>query len=416
MILVGLLDIICPSKWRRVKSEIPPWCQTPEIRNIRKLRDYAHCRAIKENDAVSWREYRRVRNRATSMLRSSKSNYISELAKNMKSQPSKFWDKMSYLTSKKVGSDVTGTADEFNNYFLSIPHQIVADVPAINISPTSFIEHLRDVPTFLFSHVSKEEVYYLIRDLNTRKATGADQIPPFFIKRLRLFLLEPITEIVNRSLDQCVFPKVWKQANVIPIQKKSGDISINNFRPISILPIMSKILERIVHFQLLNHLTQFNLLSEHQSGFRPGFSTQDVLIHVTDSWRRAADKGKYVGAIFVDFAKAFDTVDHSVLLSKLPFYGIRDRPLLWMKHYLSDRHQRVCIENDMSEWGEVTIGVPQGSILGPLLFILYINDLPTVIKNSEVNIYADDTEIHSSSTSLNSLNSQLQDDLNEIST
>ena len=187
-----------------------------------------------------------------------------------------------------------------------------------------------------------------------------------------------------------------------------------NHRPISILPMLSKLLEKFVQHQLLDHLTEFDLLSKHQSGFRPHHSTQDVLLHVTDSWRRAIDNKDYVGAVFLDLAKAFDCVDHDILISKLPYYGLDGKVLLWIQNYLTDRTQRVCLDNDQSSWSRVAIGVPQGSILGLLLFTLYINDLPTAINHCDVNIYTDDTEIHSSNSSLKALTSHIQEDLDSI--
>ena len=180
-----------------------------------------------------------------------------------------------------------------------------------------------------------------------------------------------------------MFLRYGNKLNVIPIQKKKGNVNMSNYRPISILPIMSKIIGKVAHFQLLNHLVRYSLLSDCQSGFRPAHSTQDVLLKVIDSWRKAIDSGEYV---FLDLAKAFNTVDHSILISKLPYYGIKDQALLWFNSYLSDRYQRVCVDGDFSDWGRITVGMPQGSILGPLLFLLYINDLPKAITYSDINL------------------------------
>ena len=192
----------------------------------------------------------------------------------------------------------------------------------------------------------------------------------------------------------CTFPDLWKTAIVTPVQKSKQNNSLSNFRPISVLPVASKILERLVFDAMVGHLLKYKLLSTEQSGFRPGHSTQDVLLCVTDSWLKAIDDGKYVGAVFLDLAKAFDCVDHEILLKKLTCYGVRGDALKWMQSFLYGRFQRVSLHGTLSAKGEVKVGVPQGSILGPLLFSIYVNDLPTAITDVDVNLYADDTELH----------------------
>ena len=189
---------------------------------------------------------------------------------------------------------------------------------------------------------------------------------------------------------------------------------ITNFHPISILPVASKIMERVVRDQIMEHLQEFSLLSDRQSGFRRGYSTQDVLLYVTEKWRRALDSGNLVGAVFLDLSKAFDCVNHNILLSKLAHYGIRSSSLDWVHSYLHGRTQCTIVDGCSSEWATIIAGVPQGSILGPLLFSLYVNDLPNVTVNSDISLYADDTETDTSAHDLSQITNSLQKDLDAI--
>ena len=191
-------------------------------------------------------------------------------------------------------------------------------------------------------------------------------------------------------------------------------MELTNYRPISVLPVLSKVLERVVHDQLVSHLLKFNLLSDRQSGFRPQHSAQDVLVYVTDCWRKAIDESKFTAAAFLDVSKAFDSVNHDILLSKLACYGVMDNSLMWFASYLSGHRQRVTLRGSFSDWGMIRAGVPQGSILGPLLFSIYMNDLPSVVRGCQLNMYADDTELHCSSGDLFSAQHGLQCDLDSI--
>ena len=239
---------------------------------------------------------------------------------------------------------------------------------------------------------------------------GVDGIPSRFLKACPLGFGRIVTSLINKSISEGTFPALWKRAIVTPIPKKKCD-ALTDYRPISVLPVVSKILERVIHNQLTIHLLVNELLSDSQSGFRAGHSTQDVLLHVTEKWRQDIDEGRYVGAGFLDLKKAFDCVNHKILLEKALYYGIRGIEMKWLTSYLSERSQQVCLNGNLSESGDVTIGVPQGSILGPLLFVLYTNDMPRAILHSCINMYADDTEIHYANKELSLVEKRLQEDL-----
>ena len=205
-------------------------------------------------------------------------------------------------------------------------------------------------------------------------------------------ITSPLCKIINRSFSQGVFPSLWKFANVLPLFKKGDRQHKINYRPVSLLTSLSKICEKIVFFRLYNFLLDIKCLNPFQSGFRPGDSTVNQLIFITHKIYEALEQGKEVRMVFLDISKAFDKVWHRGLLHKLEQLGVRDPLLKWLKSYLTGRKQRVIIEGQASDWREVNAGVPQGYVLGPLLFLIYINDITTDLQSSSF-FYADDTSL-----------------------
>ncbi len=207
---------------------------------------------------------------------------------------------------------------------------------------------------FHFKPICVNEVAASLALLNTHKSTGVDGISSHLLRTVAGALSPSITKLFNASLLQGQIPSEWKQANVTPIPKTSNSKSPSNFRPISVLPVLAKIFESFIHQQIYSYLTAHSLLHPCQSGFQPSHSTQDTLLKTVDDWRIALDRGEYVGAILIDLSKAFDSIDHAILLSKLSAYGLIDTELNWFKDYLTGRMQRVCVESTFSNW--TTIG------------------------------------------------------------
>ena len=243
-----------------------------------------------------------------------------------------------------------------------------------------------------------------------------DSIGPRLLKIAPNVLTPGITYMINKSLASGVFPGIWKHAKVNPIFKAGSKDDVNNYRPISILPTLSKIIEKWIQIKLMSYLNKHTLLHENQSGFRKNHSTESALILMTDTWLKAINEGKLVGCAMIDFRKAFDLVDHQLLLKKLRIYQFSDMSLSWFKSYLSNRTQQVVINDCSSVNGDVLCGVPQGSILGPLLFLLFINDLPLSLNDSaiSVDLYADDTTLYSSASDKTSLETNLQNVLDLV--
>ena len=228
-------------------------------------------------------------------------------------------------------------------------------------------------------------------------------------------ITKPVSVLINRCLDNSLFPTAEKRAMIIPIYKAGSKMHLDNYRPISILAVLSKVFERVVQQQVYDYLEQNKLLSQSQFGFRKGSSTQHAVTLLSDAIRQAMDTGMLTGTVFVDLSKAFDTVDHARLLSKLPIYGILNRELKWFESYLFNRNHFVSFHGAPSEVCSISCGVPQGSILGPVLFVLLINDLEFQLKYRQIILYADDAVIYFADKDISIIQERLNTDLECIS-
>ena len=366
-VLQGLLDFLIPEHKIRVRQNVSPWAAGVDVTAARRQRDRLHHQALATGDPAIWQQYRPSRNRANKLLRTARYTYLSQLTSSMRGQASKFWSYFHYLSSRKAQTPVSlenlnFTLDNLNQHFLSVADKVVQGIIPTLVSPLSFVTET--VSAFQFTTVSEALVISIISSLDTKKASGADNIPTRFIKIHPVSIGRLVTRLINHSITSGIFPELWKYAVVTPIQKSKDNMELT--KPISVLPVLSKVLERVVHDQLVSHLLKFNLLSDRQSGFCPQHSTQDVLVYVTDCWRKAIDESKFTAAAFLDLSKGFDCVNHDILLSKLSCYGVMDNSLVWFASYLSGRRQRVNLRRSFSDWGMIRAGVPRGSILGPL--------------------------------------------------
>jgi hypothetical protein len=213
------------------------------------------------------------------------------------------------------------------------------------------------------------------------------------LKLCLVYILPVLCHIFDYSLQHGVFPDLWKKAHIIPLPKVRNPAQPKDYRPVSILSVVAKVFEKIVHKQISGYLEEFKLLSRSQSGFRKGHSTITALIKVLDDVRESIDKRELTLLILFDFSKAFDKVHHELLLTKLKLFGFSSLTAQWLRSYLYRRQHRVVIEpGNVSEWNELSTGVPQGSVLGPLLYLLYVNDLPCIFKHGSADLYADDLQ------------------------
>ena len=303
-------------------------------------------------------------------------------------------------------------AERFNKFFIKIGTNIQN-----KLSPTKkyYADYLLkpSKEIFLITPTTDEEISHIISGLNIRKSTGRNSMPIKVMKQIKHVISAHLAKLTNRSFHNGAFPNILKIAKVIPIFKSESRVVCNNYRPISLLSNIRKIIEKLMQKRLHSFLEIQNCFYPAQFGFRLNVSTNTMSI--TENIQTQLDKGKYCVGVFVDLKKAFETVDHNILLRKLDYYGIRGIANEWFCSYLKKRKQFVSIENNMSSVKEILTGVPQGSVLGPLLFLIFINDLHKSIRPSKTYHFPDDTSIIQSNPSLERLSKQVNNDLSNLS-
>ena len=280
------------------------------------------------------------------------------------------------------------------------------------LNPMDYLEnnYHNTCPKISWHNTNTYEIEKIIKSLKTKDSSGYEEITTRILKLSAPYISSPFTYICNKILSDGIYPDRLKYAVVKPIYKKGDEQDISNYRPISLLTSFSKVVEELIHARLQSHIITNDILCRDQYGFRSKYSTEQATFTLINNIQTAMNENQKVGGIFCDIRKAFDCVNHTILLDKLDFYGIKGKFKNLLKSYLTGRYQKVIIarsnlNSNSSEWEGINSGVPQGSVLGPLLFLLYINDLPSVIpKPNRVVLFADDTSILINDPNLQNLN------------
>ena len=304
-------------------------------------------------------------------------------------------------------------SESFNNFYVNLGSSLAEKLPSTDVDPISYMNNVTN-STLSLEPVTEDEVKKIMQNMKNSSA-GWDDLSPKTIKSTYTHFLKPLVHICNLSLLHGVFPQELKIARVIPLYKGGDSSYMVNYRPVSVLPVFSKVLERIMYDRVIDFINLNDLLHKLQFGFRALHSTSIALMILVDKITKALHSGEYVLGVFIDFSKAFDTVNHEILLRKLHFYGITGTAYKWFASYLHDRSQYVTYNNTSSSKKPISCGVPQGSILGPLLFLLYINDIANISDILYLILFADDTNAFLSGKNINQMISTMNVELEKLS-
>ena len=422
--ILAAIDSMCPKKTFNIKQVKDPWI-TNEILEAIHDKDHLLSRAKRTNDPTDWVIARRRRNEVKNLVKRAKANFVIDNLNEHKNDSKKFWKSLSDILPTKINNKSQKISLKDNNDNLILDDKIAANMMNnffTSVGPT-LAEQFNDPwayngnvcpNTIDDMYTNNYEVLKLLKDVDISKASAVVNLSTKILKPALIALHDQLTFIYNLCFRTNCFPNDWKIASIVPLPKDGDLFRCTNYRPISLLPLPGKILEHIIHKRLSKFCEDNLLLNENQGGFRKNHSTAATVALFTDNLYTAINHKQYSIATFIDFSKAFDTVNHKILFEKLERLGIKGNSKFLIKNYLENRTQITNINGTDSNLANIVCGVPQGSVLGPLLFLIYINDLCNVIKNCSTFLYADDTVITSNACDIYDAHTQSQADLDNL--
>ena len=412
-----ICDRHAPMKSLRLKKRSNPW-MTHDIIKLMYERDYVHAKATQSNDSKLWQDYRNLRNKVTCIIKERKNAYFNDIHTLCRNDPKKMWSEIKRLVpGKNKHSHITCdiSANDFNHHFANIGKKMNSKFQ--NYDDNFLWKGPKSIYSFRFKNMSKEDIETYLGSLPNKSNNDILGMDLVLLRKSAPYISISLANVINKSLSSGVFEQDWKNARVTPIYKDDGDINDeNNYRPISVIGHIAKMIESLVSYQIIDFLEEHSFISMDQSAYLKRHSTQTSLHRVIDDWLENVNDGAITGACLLDISKCFDSINHKILLKKLEMYGITSTELKWFSSYLSGRKQVVKFHQETSEFCDITCGVPQGSVLGPILFLSFINDISNfTVEGCVLNMYADDVIIYTSATSKDELESRLQVCIDNIS-
>ena len=396
-----------------LRKKRPPWIDTAALEKVRsKKAAYKTYRRTKRPE--EYLNYCQARNQARWATRKALRSFEKSLAEDAKRNTKSVFK---YVNSKlKTKSTIPELCTEdgmktsdiekanaLNEFFASVFTSENPTVPEPEVVLENSIQDL---------DISQTAVERKLKKLKIDKSPGPDCLHPRVLKELAEVISSPITDLMQISLNSGILPSGWKDGHITAIHKKGNKSSPDNYRPVSLTSQICKLMESVIRDHIMDFFTGNNIISESQHGFVPGRSCSTQLLECLDRWTNALDQGKSADVVYLDFSKAFDSVPHQPLIRKLHALGIRGKILDWCESFLVGRRQRVVVNGSVSKWEPVKSGVPQGSVLGPLMFVVYINDMPEV-ASSIMKLFADDAKLYRDVDTPHDIE-QLKEDLNRV--
>ena len=403
-----------PIKVTRVKHRYNPWINS-DIIKLMYRRDYIHRHATANHDSDLWDEYRLLRNKVTFLINKAKTEYYNDIGKNMNSQPKQFWKQMGKLVGNKKqhSTQISLESNKLNDHFATIGATLQKSLP--KPGPLNW-KNPECLHQFKFNEIQVASVFKQLRQLSYESHLDVLGMDTRLLRLVAIHIAPSLTNVLNMSLKVGVVPADWKLARVTPIYKGNGKKNDeNNYRPISVIANISMLMEREVHSQIMEYFIEHHFFTIDQFAFLKRHSTITSLHRMLDEWYEAINENEFIISCFFDIQKCFDSINHEILLKKLSLYGITGNELKWFKNYLNERRQYVLCNNKESDVREVVTGVPQGSALGPLLFLIFVNDFPQHIRNASCNLFADDASVYVFGKDLNQTVTRMQTSINDAS-